>query len=179
MANGLYYCTLDATDTATLGSLIVFVHVATALAIKVDCEVMTANRFDALVLGTDTLEVDMTKCGGSTVAAGAIPNAAADAAGGLPVSDAGGLDLDTKAAFLDKSIASLNDMSVATLIAGITDDTLDLQEILRVILAATAGKSSGGGTTTRIYRDAADAKARITATVDAYGNRTSMTLDGE
>lgn len=39
-------------------------------------------------------EVDLTHCGGSVVPAGAIPNAAADAAGGLPISDTGGLDLD-------------------------------------------------------------------------------------
>jgi len=75
-------------------------------------------------------------------------------------------------------IAALNDISVANIIAGITDDTLDLQEMMRIILAATAGKSSGGGTVTLVFRDAADSKARITATVDANGNRTAMTLDG-
>jgi len=131
MANGLYYCTLDATDTATLGPLIVFVHVATALAIKVDCEVMTANRFDALVLGTDTLEVDMTQCGGSTVAAGAIPNAAADAAGGLPISDAGALDLDTK-------LANTNEVTAARM--GALTDWIDggrLDIIIDQILADT------------------------------------------
>lgn len=75
-------------------------------------------------------------------------------------------------------IASLNDISVADIIAGVSDGPLDLQEMVRIILAATAGKSSGGGTVTLVFRDAADAKARITATVDANGNRTAMTLDG-
>ena len=75
-------------------------------------------------------------------------------------------------------IAALNDITVADIIAGISDGTLDLQEMMRIILAATAGKSSGGGTVTLVFRDAADSKARITATVDANGNRTAMTLDG-
>jgi hypothetical protein len=76
------------------------------------------------------------------------------------------------------NIATLNDITVADIIAGISDGTLDLQEMMRIILAATAGKSSGGGTVTLTFRDAADSKARITATVDANGNRTAMTLDG-
>jgi hypothetical protein len=75
-------------------------------------------------------------------------------------------------------IAALNDITVADIIAGISDGTLDLQEMMRIILSATAGKSSGGGTVTLVFRDAADSKARITATVDTNGNRTAMTLDG-
>ena len=85
---------------------------------------------------------------------------------------------DAKAAFIDASIAGLNNISVANIIAGITDGSLDLQEMMRIIVAATAGKSSGGGTVTLVFRDSADSKDRITATVDANGNRTAMTLDG-
>jgi len=69
ISNGIYYCVLDATDTATLGGMIVYVHVAGALAIKVDCEVMTANRYDSLVAGTDTLEVDVTLLDGDSQSA--------------------------------------------------------------------------------------------------------------
>ena len=61
-------------------------------------DIVVANVYDSLTKGTDKLQTNMTQCGGSAVAAGAIPNAAADAAGGLPVSDLGGLDLDTKLA---------------------------------------------------------------------------------
>jgi uncharacterized protein (DUF1786 family) len=46
------------------------------------------------------------------------------------------------------------------------------------MLAALAGKASGGGTVTVKFRDHADAKDRITATVDASGNRSAVTLDG-
>jgi len=86
------------------------------------------------------------------------------------------VDANVDAVLID--IAALNDITVSDIIAGVTDGTFDLQEMMRLILAATAGKSSGGGTDTLIFRDAADTKARITATVDANGNRTAMTLDG-
>lgn len=71
--------------------------------------------------------------------------------------------------------------------AGLTaDDVLDevvegtytLRQMMRIVFAALVGKSTGGGSTGITFRDVADAKARITATVDADGNRTVMTLDG-
>ena len=43
----------------------------------------------------------------------ALPNAAADAAGGLPISDAGGLDLDTRLNHLDADITSRSSHSAA------------------------------------------------------------------
>jgi hypothetical protein len=49
---------------------------------------------------------------------------------------------------------------------------------LRIMLAALAGKSNGGGTSTNNFRDVADGKNRIAATVDNDGNRTALTLDG-
>jgi len=94
ISNGIYYTVLDATDTNTLGPMVIFVHIsATALPVRLECEVIPSNIYDSLY-STDKLQVDVTQCGGSSVAAGAIPNAAADAAGGLPISDAGALDLD-------------------------------------------------------------------------------------
>lgn len=49
---------------------------------------------------------------------------------------------------------------------------------MRLILSALAGKLSGAATNTVTIRDVTDSKARITATVDADGNRTAVTLDG-
>lgn len=55
---------------------------------------------------------------------------------------------------------------------------LTLRQALRIIAAATAGKVSGGGTTTITFRSAeADDTDRIVATVDSNGNRTAITLD--
>lgn len=49
---------------------------------------------------------------------------------------------------------------------------------LRLIVAAVAAKLSGGGTATEVIRNAvADTKNRISATVDADGNRTAITYD--
>lgn len=48
----------------------------------------------------------------------------------------------------------------------------------RLLVAAAAGKLSGAATTTIVIRNAvADSKDRITATVDADGNRSAITLD--
>lgn len=52
MANGRYVATLDETDTNTLGSLTVFVHVSGALAVKQECVVLPAFVYDALIAGT-------------------------------------------------------------------------------------------------------------------------------
>lgn len=56
MANGLYYAVLDATDTDTLGPLVIFVHVAGALPIRLECQVLPANVYEALVAGSEWLE---------------------------------------------------------------------------------------------------------------------------
>ncbi len=55
---------------------------------------------------------------------------------------------------------------------------LTLRQALRVIAAATAGKVSGGGTSTITIRNAvADGADRITATVDSNGNRSAITYN--
>lgn len=79
---------------------------------------------------------------------------------------------------LPAQIAGLNDITVAEIIAGISDGSFDFQEIIRIIFAAVAGKSSGHESGTPNYRDSADSKNRIAATTDANGNRTAVTLDG-
>lgn len=60
----------------------------------------------------------------------------------------------------------------------VIEGTLTLRQIIKIFLAVLAGESTGGGTTTVTFRDNADTKARVTATVDSSGNRTAMTLDG-
>ena len=59
----------------------------------------------------------------------------------------------------------------------IIEAALSLRQAMRLCIAAMGGKASGLDTTTAIYRDSADTKDRITATVDANGNRTAVTLD--
>lgn len=65
------------------------------------------------------------------------------------------------------------------------DDILDeavegaytMRQALRIMLASLAGKATGGGTATIVFRDINDSKNRITATVDINGNRSVVALD--
>jgi hypothetical protein len=55
---------------------------------------------------------------------------------------------------------------------------LTLRDALRLVAAASAGKVSGAaGTTVRLRSAVADHKERITATVDADGNRSAIAVD--
>lgn len=60
----------------------------------------------------------------------------------------------------------------------IDEGSITMRNFMRIMLAALAGKTTGGGTTTVAFRDQADTKDRIAATVDASGNRSSVTIDG-
>lgn len=88
-----------------------------------ELEFLPANVFDAR-FGTDKLQVDVVEVSGDSTAADnlesacdnysatrglagtALPEAAADSAGGLPISDAGGLDLDTYIKRLEATITA-------------------------------------------------------------------------
>lgn len=48
ISNGLYYTVLDATDTNTIGPLVIFVHVSGALAVKVECRVLDEAVYDVM-----------------------------------------------------------------------------------------------------------------------------------
>lgn len=52
ISNGVYHLTLDTTDTDTAGRLSLYVHVAGALAMKGEFNVLTATAFDAKYTGT-------------------------------------------------------------------------------------------------------------------------------
>ena len=110
---GIYGCPIDTTDTGTLGRLQLWVHKSGALPVWHEFMVVPANVWDSF-FGTDMLKVDVHAVDDDETAANnlesaldnysvtrglsgtALPAAAADAAGGLPISDAGGLDLDTQ-----------------------------------------------------------------------------------
>jgi hypothetical protein len=62
-------------------------------------------------------------------------------------------------------------------LAGGVESGWTLRQAMRIMLSAIAGKASGLAGTTAAYRDMADSKDRISATVDASGNRTAVTRD--
>lgn len=71
IANGVYYATLDATDTDTYGPLVIFVHVAGALTVRLECVVMEASAYDALyaAAGSGHIEADVVQWKGATAPA--------------------------------------------------------------------------------------------------------------
>lgn len=57
------------------------------------------------------------------------------------------------------------------------ENSLDHRQAMRVLLATMAGKVSGAQSNLISFRDMADLKDRILATVDGNGNRTGIVLD--
>ena len=66
--------------------------------------------------------------------------------------------------------------SILDLASGV-ETSLTVRQALRLILAASAGRLSGAATATIVIRNVGNTKDRITATVDADGNRTAVTTD--
>ena len=61
----------------------------------------------------------------------------------------------------------------------IFEGSLTLRKGLRLFAAVLTGKANGLDGSTANYRDNADSKNRVTATVDEHGNRTAVTLDAD
>jgi len=101
--------------------------------------------------------------------------------------DATTLDLDATiraavglaAANLDTQLDALPTAAenATAVMASTIEGTFDLTESARLWNAALAGKASGLAGTAATFRDLADTKDRIVATVDADGNRTAVTRD--
>lgn len=66
---------------------------------------------------------------------------------------------------------------VNAILAAVVEGSTTLVQSIRLHNAALGGKASGLATTTAVYRDVGDTKNRISATVDADGNRSAVTLD--
>jgi hypothetical protein len=145
---------------------------------------VTAGLIDSTALADDAITA-------AKIAAGAITASEAPALANLDVAvssrgtaDPG--DAMTLAAAYDAAKTASQAGDAMALTAAAVDAVLDeivegglsLRQIMRLQIAALFGESSGGGTATIIFRDLADTKARITATVDANGNRTAVTIDG-
>lgn len=80
-------------------------------------------------------------------------------------------------ALTDKAGFSLSAAGIDSICDEVMEGTITMRQAMRLLVAVLGGKSSGGGTATLIFRDSGDGTDRVTATVDANGNRTAMTLD--
>lgn len=75
------------------------------------------------------------------------------------------------------AIAGLDIPTVDEIWDEAVDGTVTARQSMRLQNSALAGKASGLDTTSVAFRDLADTKDRITATVTADGNRTAVTTD--
>lgn len=80
---------------------------------------------------------------------------------------------------INLSQVATNDLDAfaAAVWARLLEGSLSAEDMLRIILAATAGKGGRISSTEYRYRDVADTKDRIIATTDGVGNRTAVTHD--
>jgi hypothetical protein len=107
-------------------------------------------------------------------------------AGASVSADVAAVKVDTAAILVDTGtdgvvVAAASKSGYSLAAAGVDavviEGSTTLTESARLWNAALGGKASGLDTSTAVYRDLADSKSRITATVDADGNRTAVTRD--
>lgn len=79
ISNGIYYATLDATDTDTTGPLVIFVHITGSLPVRAEFEVLPPQVYDSLVPGTDYLQTHAVEISNNLITANAIATGAVDA----------------------------------------------------------------------------------------------------
>lgn len=179
LAPGLYRLDIaDAIFASGAWSAVVYVMVTTSAA--------AASPMEFTLVGFDQHD-------GVRMGLTALPNAAADAAGGLVISDAGGLDADAQRSDVTAIKAKTDNLPATPAATGdamaltsgavdaihdeVVEGAVTLRQMVRGFAAALMGKASGLATTTATYRDIGDSKDRIVATVDADGNRTAVTRD--
>src|SRR5574343_67011 len=119
-----------------------------------------------IVIGCYVPLVDHDPYAGVRLGLTALPNAAADAAGGLPISDAGGLDLDAKIGALTFTVAGDVDVNIQS-IAGAALNTSSAQIGVNVVNAAGTAWGSGAITAAAIATGAIDADAIADNAIDA------------
>lgn len=70
-------------------------------------------------------------------------------------------------------------MTPASIWQYLVDGSFSAEELMRLMASALLGKASGANSSEMRFRDLADTKDRIVATVDQYGNRAAVTLDAD
>lgn len=192
--NGCYGVPLDTTDTATLGTLKLVINESGARPVSVEFMVMPANAWDLLfgaVAAIIATRVNTAQAGAAgTITLDASASAVDDFYNDQFIYLTGGTGAGQCRAILDYNgttkVATIapnwatNPDNTSTFAVTPNADGLEANwtkgEALRVILGSAACKLSGAGTATEVFRDPNDGKDRITATVDASGNRTAITF---
>jgi hypothetical protein len=106
----------------------------------------------------------------------ALPNTACTTNASLITSGTGTAQLSVASGVASAILTNTAIDNIFDRTAGV-ETSWTLRQAMRIILSAVAGKLSGAATTTIAIRDMADTKDRISATVDADGNRSAITRD--
>lgn len=85
--------------------------------------------------------------------------------------------VESAIASLSTDVGDVPSDTVTALFAEIVENGLSFSDAIKLLMSVLAAKSAGGGTTTITFRDMADTKNRITATVDSNGNRSAVTIN--
>ena len=166
---GIYLATFDATDTDTLGTFDVNVHVAGALYVQKRLTVLPANVYDAIVAGTDNLEVDIISMLGAAGTSLPSTQASVDTVDG----NVDSILVDTGTT-IPAQISALNDISPAEVgtevdssiaSAGLStfDNTTD--QVIVVTNNDKTGYSISGGVDVISINGSTDAAERLAETV--------------
>lgn len=179
IANGWYQVAGNATDTNTLGPLILHATGTGADPVDMLYEVVAFDPQNSVRLGLT-----------------ALPNAAADAAGGLPISDAGGLDLDARldAAISSRQVAiwaaanstvNLSATTIATVTNMVSANVIqvsgdataaDTLELFAEALDQSTGQLDSGSLANGTITSASIASGAITASTFAAGAITAAAI---
>lgn len=129
-----------------------------------DAGFFAAGSFYTVVVSAVTIDAQTVNFLAATFRLGP-----AESSTGVPKVDASHFAGTAYATALAAEVDAIHDEQV--------DGTVTFRQSTRLQNSALAGKASGLATTTAVYRDLADTKDRLTAVVDADGNRSSVTRD--
>jgi hypothetical protein len=178
---GQYRLDLSDTIVATAGMVTLYLQGATNMAPTVaEIEVVAVNKFDGVRMG-------MT----------ALPNAAAEAAGGLYTRGSGAGQINQSAngqvdvnaatiatnALTASAIAADAGTELANAVLDLTDgieSSVTLRQAMRAIAAMLSGLIADAGTGTETFKgigQSSGGTTRVTVTADSSGNRSAITLN--
>lgn len=135
---------------------------------------VAAVKADTAATLADTAEIG-TAGAGLTALASAADLATVDANVDSILDDTGTSGVVVASA--SKTGYQLSSTGVDDILDEVVEGSTTLRQSVRLANSALGGKASGLETTSAVFRDLADSKDRITATVDADGNRTAVTRD--
>lgn len=146
-------------------------------AILVDTGTTLDGKIDVIDGIVDSILVDTAEIGvaGAGLTNINLPNQTMDIIGNITGNLSGSVGSVTVVS--DKTGYRLSATGVDDIHDEVVDGSLTARQSMRLLNSSAFAKLSGAATTTVTIRDAGDTKDRITATVDADGNRTAITTD--